>query len=298
LEPAILLVAEGQTERLDRFVVTRQPQLSRSFVQNLLENGLITVNAKPAKASLKLRQGDVVGITLPPPQPSPLAAEDIPLDILYEDDDLLVVDKPAGMTTHPAPGHREHTLVNALLAHLPNLPEADNPERPGIVHRLDKDTSGLIIVAKNRHALASLAAQFSARTVKKTYLTLVTGKVLPPEAVIDAPIGRDPKYRQQMCVLPAGRAARTGYRVVRYYAGYTLLEASPETGRTHQIRVHMAAVGHPVAGDSTYGTRSALVQRQFLHAHRISFKLPGSGRAVEFTSELPADLRSALEALG
>jgi 23S rRNA pseudouridine1911/1915/1917 synthase len=291
-------VAEGQTERLDRFIVNQQPQLSRSFVQSLLESGLITVNGRPAKASQKLKPGDGVSITLPPPEPSPLAAEDVPLVILYEDEDLLVVDKPAGMTTHPSPGHRQHTLVNALLSHLPNLPEADNPERPGIVHRLDKDTSGLIIVAKNRHALASLAAQFGARTVKKTYLTLVTGKVTPPEAVIDAPIGRDPKHRQRMSVLPAGRAARTGYRVVKYFAGYTLLEASPETGRTHQIRVHMAAVGHPVLGDSTYGKQSSLVARQFLHAHRIAFKLPGSGRAVEFTSELPADLRSALEALG
>ena len=298
MEPAIHLVAEGQTERLDRFIVTGQPQLSRSFVQTLLENGLITVNGKCAKASQKLKGGDRVSIILPPPEPSPLMAEDVPLDILYEDDDLLVVNKPAGMTTHPAPGHREHTLVNALLSHLPNLPEADNPERPGIVHRLDKDTSGLIIVAKNRHALASLAAQFGARSVKKTYLTLVTGNVTPAEAVIDAPIGRDPRHRQQMCVLPSGRAARTGYRVVKHYPGFTLLEARPETGRTHQIRVHMAAIGHPVVGDATYGTRSALVTRQFLHAQHISFKLPASGRVVEFTAELPADLRTALEALG
>jgi 23S rRNA pseudouridine1911/1915/1917 synthase len=172
MEPMIHLVAEGQTERLDRFIATKKPELSRSYIQKLINDGYISVNSKSARASLKLKDGDCVDIILPPPEPSPLTPESIPLKILFEDEDLLIVDKPAGMTTHPAPGHQEHTLVNALLAHLPKLPASDNPARPGIVHRLDKDTSGLILIAKNRQSLNNLSSQFKSRQVKKTYLAL------------------------------------------------------------------------------------------------------------------------------
>jgi 23S rRNA pseudouridine1911/1915/1917 synthase len=298
MEPLIQLVVEETTrERLDRFIARQQPALSRSYIQKLIADGHVYVNNKSARASRKIKPGDRIDITQPPPEPSPLAPEDIPLEIIYEDADLLVIDKPAGMTTHPAPGNMQHTLVNALLSHLPGLPESDNPARPGIVHRLDKDTSGLILVAKNRHALNYLSGQFQSREVKKTYLALVQGKVTPATGVIDAPVGRDAHNRQKMAISATGRTARTAYSVIKYLSQYTLLEARPETGRTHQIRVHFAAVGHPVAGDSTYGNRSALLSRQFLHAHKLSFKLPSSGATVEFTSPLPRDLQTVLDLL-
>jgi 23S rRNA pseudouridine1911/1915/1917 synthase len=294
----ILLSPEEDGERLDRFIARLRPEHTRSFVQKLIEDGHVTVNGRAEKSSLKLKAGDRVEVVVPPPSPSPLTAEDIPLSIIYEDAELLVVDKPAGMTVHPAPGHASGTLVNALLGHQPRLPESDNPARPGIVHRLDKDTSGLLIVAKTPQALAKLSAQFKSRFVKKTYVVLVTGKVSPEKGLIDAPIGRDPEHRQRMAVTYTGRPARTGYKVLRYLEGYTLLEAYPETGRTHQIRVHFAAVGHSVAGDATYGGSSKLVCRQFLHAYRITFRLPASDKPVEFTAPLPADLLAALKKLG
>jgi 23S rRNA pseudouridine1911/1915/1917 synthase len=297
MEKAILLRADSAGARLDLFIVQKLPQLSRSFIQKLVEDGHILLNGKPARAGLKLKEGDSLSITIPPPESSELLAEDIPINILYEDDDLLVVDKPAGMTTHPAPGNPAHTLVNAVLSHLPVLPESDNPARPGIVHRLDKDTSGLILIAKTREALANLSAQFKSRGVKKAYVALLKGKLMPHNGIIDAPIGRDRAHRQKMGVTDSGRPARTAYTVLKYYDGYTLVEARPETGRTHQIRVHFASVGHPVVGDATYGARSELVGRQFLHAQRLSFKLPSTGKPVEFTAPLPPDLQSALNRL-
>lgn len=293
----VLLKADSAGVRLDLFIVQKLPELSRSFIQKLIESGHITLNGKPARASLKLKEGDEVSIVIPPPEPSELLAENIPINILYEDDDLLVVDKPVGMTTHPAPGNPTHTLVNALLSHLPALPESDNPARPGIVHRLDKDTSGLILIAKTREALANLSAQFKSREVKKAYIALVKGRVTPKSGIIDAPIGRDRAHRQKMSVSDAGRPARTAFTVLRYLDRYTLVEARPETGRTHQIRVHFASVGHPIVGDATYGTKSELVGRQFLHAQRLSFKLPSTGKTVEFTSPLPPDLQSVLDKL-
>jgi 23S rRNA pseudouridine1911/1915/1917 synthase len=297
MEKAVLLKADSAGVRLDLFIVQKLPELSRSFIQKLIEDGHITLNGKLARASLKLKEGDSVCITIPPPEPSELLAEDIPLSIIYEDDDLLVVDKPAGMTTHPAPGNPAHTLVNAVLSHLPALPESDNPARPGIVHRLDKDTSGIILIAKTRGALANLSAQFKSREVKKAYVALVKGKVTPQSGIIDAPIGRDRAHRQKMTVTDSGRPARTAYTMLKYYGGYTLVEARPETGRTHQIRVHFASVGHPIVGDATYGAKSELVGRQFLHAQKLSFRLPSTGKTVEFTAPLPPDLRSALDRL-
>ena len=298
MEQPVLLSADSAGARLDLFLVQKLPELSRSFIQKLIEDGHIKLNGKLARAGIRLKEGDTVSVVIPPPEPAALEAENIPLDIIYEDADLLVVDKPAGMTTHPAPGSPVHTLVNAVLSHLPSLPASDNPARPGIVHRLDKDTSGLILIAKTRGVLANLSAQFKSREVKKAYVALVKGRVTPKSGVIDAPIGRDRTHRQKMAVNDSGRPARTAYTVLRYFEGYTLVEARPETGRTHQIRVHFASVGRPIVGDATYGAKSDLVGRQFLHAQRLSFKLPSTGKTAEFTSPLPLDLQAALDRLG
>lgn len=280
--------------RLDKFVGERCPELSRTHAQKLIADGLITVNGHPAKSSLKLNTGDNVHITIPPEPPGRLTPEDIPLNIVYEDADLLVVDKPAGLAVHPAPGHPGHTLVNAVLGYLPGLADSDDSLRPGIVHRLDKDTSGLLIVARNRVAQANLSEQFKSRAVSKSYLVLVKGRLAPESGIIEAAIGRDPRNRQRMAVVSRGREARTEYRVVKYVGDCTLLEIRPETGRTHQIRVHLAAIGFPVVGDTTYGVGSPHLSRQFLHASRLGFKLPSSGKYVEFESLLPPDLQQAL----
>jgi len=288
-------IADAPGVRLDSFVAASCPELSRTHARKLIDESFIKVNGKMAKASLKLNAGDSVQIIVPPEPPLTLSPEAIPLDIIYEDDDLLVIDKPAGLTVHPAPGHPGHTLVNAVLAYLPDLATDDNTLRPGIVHRLDKDTSGLILVAKNRVAQANLSAQFKSRTVNKSYLVLVRGKLTPENGVIEAAIGRDPKNRQRMAVVSRGREARTDYRVVKYIGGCTLLEIHPETGRTHQIRVHLAAIGFPVMGDTTYGVKNPNLSRQFLHASKLGFKLPSTGKSVEFESSLPPDLMQALD---
>ena len=296
--PKQLVVKESSGERLDRFVANHSPELSRSFIQKLIGDGWITVNNHPAKPALKLKPGDCIAITDPPPEPSPLAPEQIPLDVRYDDADIMVVNKPPGMTTHPAPGNRSGTLVNALLGLLPGLTEGLGPERPGIVHRLDKDTSGLIVIAKNLRALASLSHQFKSRQVEKMYLALVKGYPGPESGLIDAPIGRHPTHRQKMAVVPSGRPAQTAYQTKCHLGNCALLLLKPQTGRTHQIRVHLAKIGHPVIGDATYGTRSELVARQFLHAYKLTFKLPSSGLPVTFTAPLPPDLKYALEKLG
>ncbi len=291
-------VADKSGVRLDKFVGDRCPELSRTHAQELIGDGYITVNGQAAKASLKLSLGDRVAISIPPTPPSPLFPEAIPLNIIYEDDDLLVVDKPAGLTVHPAPGHPEHTLVNAILSHYPHLADISDSLRPGIVHRLDKDTSGVMLVAKNRIAQANLAEQFKARSIVKAYLVLVKGRLTPESGVIEAAIGRDPRNRQRMAVVSRGQEARTEYRVVKYLGDYTLIEVTPETGRTHQIRVHLAAIGYPVVGDTTYGVRSPYLSRQFLHASRLGFRLPSTGEYVEFESALPPDLERALKDIG
>ena len=284
--------------RLDKFVGENCPEISRTHAQKLIADGCITVNNLAAKASLRLNPGDRISIRIPPAPPSPLSPEAIPLDIVYEDDDLLVVDKPAGLTVHPAPGHPDHTLVNAILAHFPHLADISESLRPGIVHRLDKDTSGLMLVAKNRVAQANLINQFKARTVVKAYQVLVKGRLTPERGIIEAALGRDPRNRKHMAVVTRGREALTEYSVIRYLDNYTLLEVVLKTGRTHQIRVHLAAIGYPVVGDPTYGVKSPHLSRQFLHACRLGFRLPSSGKYVEFTSELPSDLRQVLEKIG
>jgi 23S rRNA pseudouridine1911/1915/1917 synthase len=292
----ISLRAETDGVRLDRWISEQRPEISRTQAQRLIQDGRVTVNAAAARSSLKVMAGDAVVVDIPPSPPSTLAPEEIPLKIVYEDADLIVVDKPAGMVVHPAPGHPGHTLANAILPYLTQPAAGGDWQRPGIVHRLDKDTSGLIIVAKTSAAHQALTTQFKKREVSKVYLALVHGHVTPDDGVVEAPIGRDRSHRERMAItdIEHGRAARTVYHVLRHLGSYTLLEARPETGRTHQIRVHLAAIGHPVAGDRVYGARSALIDRQFLHAHRLRFQLPATGEMVEFESGLPADLTEAL----
>ncbi|HEY78735.1 MAG TPA: RluA family pseudouridine synthase [Dehalococcoidia bacterium] len=292
------LIAGEKGVRLDRYVCGEFPELSRTRVQRLIADGYITVSGQTAKPGQRLGIGDRVDVIVPPPAPSPLVPEPMPLNILYEDNDILVVDKPAGLTVHPAPGHPGHTLVNAILAYFPHLADIGDSLRPGIVHRLDRDTSGVMLVAKNRAAQADLAEQFKARSVAKVYLVLVKGHLTPESGIIEAPIGRDPRNRKKMAVVSQGREARTEYRVIRYVGNYTLLEVRLETGRTHQIRVHLGAIGYPVVGDKVYGVKSPHLSRQFVHASRLGFRLPATGEYVEYTSELPADLAQALRDIG
>ena len=278
--------------RLDKYVAERCC-LSRSQVQRLIAEGLVLVEGQPAKPSRRLEPGEVILVTLRPPPSIQLEPEAIPLQIVYEDGEVLVIDKPAGLTVHPAPGHERGTLTNAIMAHYPELAKL-GPARPGIVHRLDKDTSGLLVVAKSEEARLFLVEQLKRREFKKGYLALVRGKLAPAEGIIEGPVGRHPRDRKLMAVTCRGKEARTLYRVKEYLKGHTLLEIKTETGRTHQIRVHLSAIGYPIAGDPVYGVKSPFLKRQFLHAHRLGFKHP-SGRWLEFTSELPADLKEALE---
>ncbi len=318
----IIRLHPDSRQRLDKYVAACVAGLSRSAVQRLIDDGLVTVNGATSESARRVGQGDEVVVRIPPPAAVAVEAEEIPLSIIYEDSDLIVVDKPAGLVVHPAVGHDRGTLVNALLTRAPELKGVGGESRSGIVHRLDKDTSGLIVVAKHDDARRNLQRQFKMRTVKKTYLALVEGRVEPEEGIIEAPIARDRVYRKRMAVAATGRPARTGYRVIRYVnlqvgalAGtpsraakpakasgpveFTLVEAYPETGRTHQIRVHFAWLGHPVAGDRVYGRKkpSLPIERHFLHAFRLALRLPSSGEERVFESPLPDDLASVLQAL-
>ena len=289
------LTVDRSGERVDAFIARVLPEISRSYV--LLDGGLVTIGGRVPKASEKVSEGAEVVVDVPPPEELTLEPQRIPLTIIYQDNDIIVVDKPAGLTVHPAPGHPSGTLVNALLAMCPDLQGIAGTLRPGIVHRLDKDTSGLLVVAKNDRAMRALQQQLAERRVHKTYLALVHGVPSPREGQIEAPIGRSPKNRKKMAVVENGRVATTRYKVREELRGYALLEVEPVTGRTHQIRVHLSAIGHPIVGDSVYGRPSPVLDRQFLHAWRLSFGMPLGGRQVEFESPLPADLRDALEVL-
>ncbi len=288
--------------RIDQFVARQVPALSRNQVQALIEAGQLILDGRPErKASAHLVAGSRIELPAPAPpsEPELIPNPDLPCPVLHEDEDLLVVDKPAGLVVHPAVGHDQDTLVNALVAAFPDLLAAfPDSRRPGIVHRLDRDTSGLILVARKAEAAASLEAQFKARSVEKTYLSLVRGIPSPAEGIVDAPIGRDPMQRQRMAALAEGKPARTTYRVLASAHGYSLVEARPHSGRTHQIRVHLAALGHPVAGDRVYGKRDRRIARQALHAWRLSFEHPGSGVFQTFESPLPEDFTRALTELG
>ncbi len=289
------LTADKPGERLDVLLARLAQDLSRSQARRLVDDGLVTVDGRRERPSHRLAAGARVVATVPPSEEMKPSAERIPIAIVYRDEDIIVVDKPAGLTVHPAPGHPSGTLVNALLALAPELAALRDTMRPGIVHRLDKDTSGLLVVARSERAKADLTRQLKGRQVRKTYLALVQGVPQPAQGVIEAPIGRHPRNRKKMAVIAGGREAETKYRIREELEGFTLLEVEPVTGRTHQIRVHLAALGHPVVGDAVYGKRTELIARQFLHAWRLAFDLPSSGRLAEFESPLPAELRSALE---
>lgn len=295
----LVFVVEVGGIRLDRWLAQHAPGgLSRSRLQALITQGYVQVNGQPAEPAYKVRPGDRIVLTVPPPEPVALVPRPLPLRILYEDADILVVDKPPGMPVHPGPGHAQDTLVNALLAQVKNLSGIGGALRPGIVHRLDKDTSGLLLVAKNDTAHQALAHQIQERRLHKGYLALVWGVPYPPEGTVDAPIARSPRDRKRMAVVPGGRPARTRYRVVRPFGECALVEVWPETGRTHQVRVHMQAIGHPLVGDPLYSRRRThLLGRQFLHAAILGFAHPRTGEWMTFHSPLPADLQRVVAAL-
>jgi 23S rRNA pseudouridine1911/1915/1917 synthase len=308
--PEFLCTPEDIAERLDRYVTRQLPTHSRAYLQQLIAQKQILVSGRTTKAGYRLRAGDRITVSLPPPKPSGVLPEPTRLDVLYEDTHLLVVNKPAGMVVHPSPGNASGTLVNALLAHCPYLSGIGGIERPGIVHRLDKDTSGAIAVAKDDATHRSLARLFAERQVKKLYLAIVSGNMEDAEGVIDAAVGRHPVYRQKMSThTRVGRQAVTEFRVLESFGLYTLVELRPRTGRTHQIRVHMAAVGHPLLGDPTYGRyrkelqRSPLgdqlswFRRQALHAWVLGFMHPARGEWLECRAPLPADLERLLAKL-
>lgn len=292
-------VEEGG-RRLDKVVRDRVPDLSRTQGQRLIDEGQVTVNGQARKPAYRVEPGERVTVILPPEEPTlVLRPQPIPLDVIFEDAHLLVVNKPAGMVVHPAPGHPDGTLVNALLAHYPPIADVGPQDRAGIVHRLDKETSGALVVAKSEPVLEALQHQFRNREVEKTYLALVNGQVQPPMGIIEVPIARDPTDRQKMAPVPEGKYARTRYQVVRRFRKHTLLEVHPYTGRTHQIRVHLSWLGHPVVGDADYGSRRQrlLTDRHFLHASRLCFTHPVTGEEMTFRAPLPAELDALLRRL-
>ncbi|HEY7491548.1 MAG TPA: RluA family pseudouridine synthase [Candidatus Tectomicrobia bacterium] len=297
--------------RLDKYLASRLPDLSRTHIQRLIQAGHVRTSQGQATASYHVHPSEMITLAVPPPQPARPAAEAILLHIVYEDEALLVINKPPGMVVHPAPGHRQGTLVNALLFHCPTLSGVGGEVRPGIVHRLDKDTSGLLLVAKHDRSHQHLAAQLKARQMQRRYLALVRGRLPAAQDTIDAPIGRHPQQRQKMAVVARyGRAARTHYAVLADWGPISLCRLRLETGRTHQIRVHLAHIGHAVLGDAIYGSgtwhlpgHAALERevrafpRQALHAEQVRFQHPESGRWMEFTASLPADMASLLARL-
>ncbi len=296
------ITAEQVGLRLDRYLVSLLDNVSRTGAQQLIAEGAILVNGRQGKASYALRQGDEIQVlqTVPAPSRRDMTPQFIPLDVIYEDNDLLIINKPAGMVVHPAPGHYSDTLVNALVARYPALQAREGNLRPGIVHRLDRDTSGLLIVARNTHTQTALMEQMKRHEIEKRYLALVEGVIGLDQGSIEAPIGRDPRHRQQMAITAVGsRAALTHFRVLRRYAYHTLLLLQLATGRTHQIRVHLKAIGHPVVGDPVYGSgqsrKGIHLQRQFLHAYQLRFPHPISGKLVEFEAPLPTDLQAVLD---
>jgi 23S rRNA pseudouridine1911/1915/1917 synthase len=298
------LVAEGVDvgARLDLFVA-RQLTVSRTQAATLVANGHVTVNGRREKASWRLRDGERVDVNVPPPPGREILPESLPLAVVYEDEELVVIDKAAGMVVHPAPGNWTGTLVNALMGRGQELAEGGGEERPGLVHRLDKDTSGLLVVAKTERAHRSLSADLAARRVVRRYVAACWGHLSQERITVEKPVGRDPRDRKRMAIVPTGRAARTDFaRLARFDSG-DLLRARLHTGRTHQIRVHLASIGHPVLGDDTYGGGGGrrlvglAAKRHFLHAAWLRFRHPGSGAELEFRAPLPADLRASAAAL-
>ncbi|MFC1936113.1 RluA family pseudouridine synthase [Chloroflexota bacterium] len=292
---------QEKAQRLDHFLVTVIPEHSRSFLQNLIKEGLVTIDGEVAvKTGTKLDAQHSIEVRIPPPKPTDLIPEDIPLDIIYEDQDLMVVDKPPGLVVHPSAGHASGTLVQAVLAHAPDIEGVGGEKRPGLVHRLDKNTSGLIVLAKKDQVHRNLQAQFKARSVEKYYLALVDGHPQTPSGKVEAAIGRSPRDRKKMAVVPEkkGRMAVSLYKTLEAFDDHSLLEVQILTGRTHQIRVHLAFLKCPVVGDAVYGRRKASlpVPRFMLHAARLMFELPG-GETRTFEAPLPEDFQRALDDL-
>jgi 23S rRNA pseudouridine1911/1915/1917 synthase len=292
----------SEAERLDVFLTSRLPEFSRSRIQSLIRDGFVQVDGcATSKTGYRLEGREKVVIRIPPPLPSSLVAEHIQLDIVFENEDLLVVNKPAGMVVHPSPGHESGTLVHAALGHVPDLKGIGGEERPGIVHRLDKNTSGLIVIAKNDHAHRSLQNQFRNRTVDKVYLALVDGKPPTPTGRVEASIGRSATQRKLMSIVPKekGRSAISEYRTLESYSEHTLLEVHPLTGRTHQIRVHMAFLKCPITGDTIYGKKkpTLALERHFLHAFRLMITIPGETQPRVFEAPLPVELEAVLNGL-
>jgi 23S rRNA pseudouridine1911/1915/1917 synthase len=285
-------------DRIDKFLATVFSDYSRSTIQKMIAAELVNVNDKVVKASYRVKPNDAISFTELPFTEWDIVPEDIPLTIVYEDEDLLVVDKPSGMVVHPAPGHYQGTLVNALLFHIQHLSNRGSELRPGIVHRIDKDTSGLLMVAKTDLAHQVLQKELKEKTTKRIYLALVNGVILNQSGTIDAPIGRDPRDRKKMGIVAVGRPAVTHFQVLERFLEHTLLECRLETGRTHQIRVHMAYIDHPLAGDPVYGFRKTIEQfGQYLHASTIGFTHPVTQEWLEFTSPLPEPFSSKLRML-
>jgi 23S rRNA pseudouridine1911/1915/1917 synthase len=309
-EQQLTFPVEHSGERLDRYLTQQLADASRVDVQRWIKEERVTVNGRSVKASYKLAAGETVSILRPARIEAQIEPEQIALDVVYEDADLLVVNKPAGMVVHPAPGHVRGTLVNALLGRDPGLAQVGGPARAGVVHRLDRETSGLLLVAKNSAAFAKLQRQFKTRRVQKTYLALVEGVLDVASGRVEAPVARDPAHRQRMAVLSenrGGRRAATAFHVLDSYVStmsqqrheFSLLEVDLLTGRTHQIRVHMAFIKHPVVGDRIYGRRKQRIPcpRQFLHAHRLAFAQPTTGQPVQVEAPLPVDLQAVLNHL-
>jgi 23S rRNA pseudouridine1911/1915/1917 synthase len=284
--------------RLDQYLAERLPGLSRSQVQRLISEGHVRLNGVPARPGARLWPGDEVAWQVPPPAATTIVPEPMDLKVVYEDQDVLVIDKPAGLVVHPGAGHQTGTLVHGLLARGPQWSAIGGVERPGIVHRLDKDTSGLLVIARNDAAHRALAAQLQDRSLHRRYRAIVVGEVPDAAARIDAPIGRDPRHRQRMAVLATGKEAITEFHRLGLVQGHALLDVSLLTGRTHQVRVHLAYIQHPVLGDAVYGRPSALIGRPALHAAEIAFRHPRMGELVSWTSAPPPDFSAAWDALG
>ena len=284
------VTAEEAGQRLDGFLAEAMEELSRSRIQNLCEAGQIVVNGKTAKKNQKLKAGDTIEVEIPAPAPTEIIPQDIPLDIVYEDDSVLVINKPKGMVVHPAPGHPDGTVVNAVMFHCgARLSGIGGELRPGIVHRIDKDTSGLLMIAKNDKAHAALSAQLKDKSLSRVYEAIVIGRMRQDEGTVNAPIGRSLRDRKKMAVIEGGRHAVTHYETIARYNGYSHVRCHLETGRTHQIRVHMASIGHPLAGDEVYGKgrEKTGLEGQCLHAGRLRFIHPDTGEAMEVTCPLP-----------
>lgn len=284
--------------RLDKYIAEQIPDLSRTRIKELIKSKNILVNNHLEKVSYKVNLEDQIKVTVPPKEPLNVKSENVPLDIIYEDNDVIVVNKPQGMVVHPAAGHPDHTLVNALLYHTRDLASSPEGFRPGIVHRIDKDTSGLLMIAKNAKARESLEHQLATKTNKRLYLAIVHGNFGEESGTINAPIGRNPHDRKKMGVVETGKEAITHFKVLEQFKNYSLIQCQLETGRTHQIRVHLSYIGHPVAGDPLYGPRKTLNGNgQFLHAQVLGFKHPSSGKWLEFEIDPPKIFKERLAEL-